>query len=348
MSSNSESTKPKRSWFKSLLQNLAIFGATFLFCVIVTELVLRIMGYGNLEIYEPDPLLYWRLKPNQTCHTKVNRKLVHINSHGTRGPDFEVPKPPGTVRILSLGDSRTFGWGLSDEETYSSLIEAGLRKTLGPSQKIEVINCGVNAWSYPQMTAFFRDRTSEWRPDIVLLADANLWTQFSEKNSPEFVRKFMWRVRLKNFLRRFATYHFFVEAELNSFYARYRTKFIPVDPKQDALFKEQQQSDPDAFFRDSIEELCRQAKARGVRVVLCHLPVRSELETGKPGDNVLNAKLAVAKEFGVPCVDLAPDLKSKGGGTDLYLEADPVHFNATGNKIIANSLVETIAPLIKP
>ena len=107
-------TKPPKSprW-KRLLQNFSLSIAVFLLCVGVLELVLRINGYGKLEIYEPDPALYWRLKPNQKCYTKIDHKPVRINSQGTRGPEFEATKRPDTIRILSLGDSRTFGWGLA-------------------------------------------------------------------------------------------------------------------------------------------------------------------------------------------------------------------------------------------
>jgi len=45
------------------------------------------------------------------------------NSFGLRSPEVAVPKPAGTFRILSLGDSRTFGWGLADEATYSRRLE---------------------------------------------------------------------------------------------------------------------------------------------------------------------------------------------------------------------------------
>ncbi|MCK7478321.1 MAG: hypothetical protein M0C28_13665 [Candidatus Moduliflexus flocculans] len=147
------------------------------------EIALRLAGYGNLEMYQPDPKLYWRLKPNQNCFTKIDRKPVHINAHGTRGPGFSAAKPPDTLRILSLGDSRTFGWGLSEAETYSAVLGRLLRERLGTAKRVEVINAGVNAWSFQQMHAFYRDQAQAWTPDVVILADANLWTQFSEKNS---------------------------------------------------------------------------------------------------------------------------------------------------------------------
>lgn len=344
MSSSSETPKPSR--LKNLAKNLALFGFTFFLCVALTEIALRLAGYGNLEIYEPDPLLYWRLKPNQNCFTKIDHKPVHVNAHGTRGREFAVPKPPGTLRILMLGDSRTFGWGLTEAETYSGRVEAALQQQVGAARKVEVINAGVNAWSYPQMAAFFRERALAWQPDLVVLAEANLWTQFSEQNSPEFARQFMSRVRLKNFLRHFALYHFVVEVQLQEVYQRHRTKFIPVDPKQDELFKAQQQTDPDAFFRDAIRSLCEIAKAKGVKPVLAYLPTQTELESGKPGSNVRRVKQEVAAQLGVPLADLTPDLAPRA--KELYLDADPVHLNAAGNEIIAQKILQTLVPLTKP
>jgi hypothetical protein len=129
---------------------------------------LSVAGFGNVEIYEPDPRLFWRLKPNQQCFTKVDHKPVHINSRGTRGPEFAVPKPAGTIRILSLGDSKTFGWGLTEAETYSSRVEALLGAQAGPGRRIEVVNAGVNAWSYPQIKVYLREHGLAMDPDFAV------------------------------------------------------------------------------------------------------------------------------------------------------------------------------------
>jgi lysophospholipase L1-like esterase len=166
-----------------------------------------------------------------------------------------------------------------------------------------------------------------------------LWTQFSEQNSPEFAEKFMSRVRLKNLLRRFALYHYIVEVKLNDFYARHRTKFIPVDPKQDALFKEQQQSDPNAAFREAIEGICRVAQTNGAVPVLLFLPRLDEL-TATNEAPIRAIKQDLAARFQVPLVDVTAELAP--GGKALYLDADPVHFNAGGNAIIARKIVANI------
>jgi hypothetical protein len=107
----------KRPRLKTVLQNLGLATASFGLCFVLLEVGLRLAGYGNVEIYQPDPLLYWKLKPGQNCYTKVNRKPVRVNSLGTRGPEFLAEKPVGALRILSLGDSKTFGWGLSEGES---------------------------------------------------------------------------------------------------------------------------------------------------------------------------------------------------------------------------------------
>jgi len=335
--------KPSR--WKRLGQKLALSLGSFVLCLGVLEAVLRLSGYGNLEIYQADPSLYWKLKPNQDCFTKVDHKAVHINSQGTRGPEFRLAKPANTIRILSLGDSRTFGWGLAESETYSSRLQQLAQEKFGSGKRVEVINAGVNAWSYSQMLVYFRDTAMKYEPDVVILAEANLWTQFSEKNSPEFVKKFMWRVRLKNFLRRFAIYHYAIEVKLKAFYDRHRMKFIPVDPNRDALFKEQQQKDPEAVFRSSIEDVCSLALSRGVKPVLLYLPTLDDLGATN-SSVVLKLKRAVSQARNIPLVELTPDVQPVGKG--LYLQADPVHFNAQGNEIIARRLLETVGNLAAP
>jgi len=339
--SSDRRAKTRLSRWKQLLQNLALSLGVFLLCLLGAELALRLAGYGRLEIYVPDPRLYWRLKPNQDCFTKIDRKPVHINSHGTRGPEFTTEKPPGTYRVLSLGDSRTFGWGLSQDETYSDEFGRRLQARFGPGNRVEVINAGVNAWSFSQMLVFYRDFAAVWQPDLVIVAEANLWTQFSDKNSEAFVRQFMWRVRLKNFLRRFALYHYLIEVKLRDFYERQRTKFIPVDPQNDPLFKERQQKDPDAMFRLAIENLCSLARSNGARPVLLFLPTLDDLSSTNES-RVLRIKREVAARLGIPLVDVTAQLAPQGKAN--YLEADPVHLNATGNQLVAQHLFEILGP----
>ncbi|HEB53493.1 MAG TPA: hypothetical protein ENI87_09590, partial [bacterium] len=65
--------------------------------------------------------LLFRHKPN--LDVSIGRFRLRTNSLGLRGPDVAVPKPPGTFRIVMLGDSVTFGWGVDDEVTFARRLE---------------------------------------------------------------------------------------------------------------------------------------------------------------------------------------------------------------------------------
>lgn len=333
-------TRRKVGLMPKLLAAAISLGLFFL----LAEVILHLAGYGQVEIYDADRTLFWRLKPNQDCYTKVDHKPVHINSMGTRGAEFEAAKPADVIRILSVGDSKTFGWGLTEAETYSGRLQALLQERAPAGKRIEVINAGVNAWSYPQIKVFLKQHGLAWKPDFVLIADANLWTQFSEDSDPAFVDKMLSRVRLKNLLRRSAVYHFVIEVQLNHVYQKYRTRFIPIDPKQDQLFKEAQKSDPNAFFRKAIEECCTLAAAAGAQPVVMFIPILGEWETG-PSKDVQAAKRELCQRLKVPFVDFGEDIKPPAAD-DLYLDADPVHLNAKGNALVAQRLAGVFAPML--
>jgi hypothetical protein len=217
-----------------------------------------------------------------------------------------------------------------------------LQEKVGAGRKVEVINAGVNGWSYDQMFVYFRDVGLGFHPDLVIVGEGNGWTQFSEKSSPDFVKKFMLRVRAKNVLRRSAIYHYAVELKLKNFYERHREKFVPVDPNQDPYFKQQQRKDPQEVFRGAMEELCTTAVSNHVQPVLLYLPVVQDL-TATNRSAIFQTKQAVAQKLNVPFVDPTAGLRK--GGQSLYLDGDPTHFNVEGSKILAETLFNTVTNL---
>ena len=92
------------------------------------EGILRGAGYGSLVVYAPDRDLFWAPLPDQRAFTKIGHEPVTINAHGSRGSEFSAQKPADVVRILSLGDSRTFGWGVADGETFSARLQELLQR----------------------------------------------------------------------------------------------------------------------------------------------------------------------------------------------------------------------------
>lgn len=142
----------------------------------VGETVVRVAGWDRpalqtvplpeelAGIMRQDRELLWSLKPD--TKTTWRNTQVTINHQGTRGPEI-APKQPGELRILSLGESTTFGVNVSDNETYSADLEALLRGDY-PNRPITVINAGVSAYSSFQSLLFLEERGLAMQPDVVL------------------------------------------------------------------------------------------------------------------------------------------------------------------------------------
>lgn len=66
---------------------------------------------------------------------------VRINHYGLRERDEITPaKPPGQRRVLCLGDSFTFGWGIPEEQGWVRRLEDELR---ADGKDVRTVNCGA-------------------------------------------------------------------------------------------------------------------------------------------------------------------------------------------------------------
>jgi hypothetical protein len=115
-------------------------------------------------MYQADKDRFWSLRPLYTG--KVGRVQVTINSLGMRGPELE-PKATNEFRILSLGESSTFGIGVESDQTYSAVLQRLLNQNAS-RQKFTVINAGVPAYSSFQSLKFLETRGLSLEPDLVL------------------------------------------------------------------------------------------------------------------------------------------------------------------------------------
>jgi lysophospholipase L1-like esterase len=80
-----------------------------------------------------------------------------------------VRKPPGTTRIVCVGDSMTFGWGVEREDTYPRLLAKALAARY-PERSIEVLNLGVPGLTVTQITELTRRDILRFEPDIAIVA----------------------------------------------------------------------------------------------------------------------------------------------------------------------------------
>jgi hypothetical protein len=117
--------------------------------------------YYSFDVYHPTR--GWTLQPGLSRAGLWDNKTLHSNSRGLRGSsEHGYEKPPGALRILTFGDSLTFGEEVSDDETWSYFLE----KLLPGS---EVLNFGIHGYGHDQMLLYLQEEGIKYHPDIVIL-----------------------------------------------------------------------------------------------------------------------------------------------------------------------------------
>jgi lysophospholipase L1-like esterase len=121
--------------------------------------------------YRPDGTLGYAHRPDwETVHETADFEVtVRTNALGLRGAPASPAKASGTFRILVLGDSFAFGFGVEDGEAFPAVLERRLAPPAG-YERVEVWNAGVAGWSADQYLLLLETRGFAWRPDLVLLA----------------------------------------------------------------------------------------------------------------------------------------------------------------------------------
>lgn len=143
--------------------NLLLFAAADL---LLGAFVLPRQSHNKLFV-QHDPYLSWRLRPGPPAIRKhpEYESVETVNSWGFRTPEVAIAKPPGTKRILVVGDSHAEGYTVNDDETCSRLIE----KNLSGSVPVQVISLGVGGYSTDQEFLSYLCYGQKFAPDIVLL-----------------------------------------------------------------------------------------------------------------------------------------------------------------------------------
>ena len=97
--------------------------------------------------------------------TRLRTFYVSTNSIGLRSPEIRSKKPE--IRIVCLGDSVTFGWGVAEEDSYPRLLENILAQE---GYDVEVINAGVPAMKPNHIAKWSEQHLRDLNPDIILIA----------------------------------------------------------------------------------------------------------------------------------------------------------------------------------
>lgn len=115
---------------------------------------------------EHDATVGWTPVPGGrgTMESEEFAVTVAVNEQGIRGPrTYSRERRPGVPRVVVVGDSFSFGYGVTHEENWITRLE----RALAPA---EVINLAVTGYGTDQQLLRLERVGLDWRPDLVVVA----------------------------------------------------------------------------------------------------------------------------------------------------------------------------------
>jgi lysophospholipase L1-like esterase len=286
------------------------------------------------DVFQKDRDLFWRFRPHQVISSKFFEGRTYcINSMGLRGEEVKSHKT--IKRILALGNSCTFGWGIAYQDTYAEQLESLLNGAY------EVINGGIPGYSSFQGRRFFEKKLINLQLDIVLIlfawndhwAAANQIADKDQQFPPRAV------IGVQNFLSHLHLYRLMKKLLLTGIEKEADSLFDRTAPVYRVGLKD---------FQSNLREICRVARSKGITPILLTSPIPSLATYYPPGSksplhsfhekyNQAIRELSVSDT--VDLVDLAREFDCYG---DLFDDApnDPIHFNTRGHRVAAELLAE--------
>jgi len=310
-------------------------------------------------VYQSDPDVRYVLLPNQRGW--IDDGFVTTNSLGFRGGEVATPKPSGRLRIVAIGDSLTFGWGVNDAETFCSQLEQLLRKRFQGSD-LDVINLGVGGYDTRQEVALLGRNVARLQPDLVLVGfySNDVPEALDDKDSmPSSPVAASPATQAGKVLHLNPVPASWLDAQMRRSRAIYTTGRVlkrlghrsewgtsGFSMELDIL-KGRDSADLDTAWAEVTKQLAdlrSTATAQGFAVGIVVLPPREQVLGAYPDARYQSRLRAIADQLGFLLIDPLPALaRAKGNIDALYIPYDRNHPSAAGHRVLAQAIDESLS-----
>ena len=324
--------------YAALINIAALLGAVLLCCVAM-EFMLRVVFAHSLDfsmemwkyavqLKQPvaDPHLSFVHVPNRSAF--LMGVPVSISSQGLRDREFAEVKPPHVYRILMLGDSTTFGWGVREQDTAAKLLERKLNaQSSNGDEKYEVINAGVGNYDTVQEVTYYQTRGRAFHPDLVVLVFFI--------NDPEPVP-----TEKKSFLLNNSYLLAFATNRLDGI-----LRFAGVRPYWKQYYASLYDDNKPGFqaCKHALKDIASATGNDGARLLVAILPELHQINGDTYPFRAEEQKIKdIVEAEHVPVLDLIEGLKDHGPEEELWVTAKDDHPNAKANGLISDQLQQWI------
>jgi hypothetical protein len=147
----SDDSRGPRGTGRGLLVNLGLALAAVAVTLGALEIALRVLDVRTASYHAiagftvHDPVLGWKLAPSRETLFRGAHFAVQVsqNAEGLRDRHYPYDREPGRRRILVLGDSVVWCWGVEQSDCFTERLEAARPDT-------DVVNAGVPGYSTAQ------------------------------------------------------------------------------------------------------------------------------------------------------------------------------------------------------
>lgn len=275
--------------------------------------------------------VYWIQDGGQDGVAQAHRETggtfsVTTDSQGLRAPIHPLAKPGGVLRIMAMGCSTTFGWGVDDDESWPARLEALLHD--GGYRSVEVINAGQPGYTSFQGRWLWETVAHRYQPDLVLLgfvvqdarkAQYSDLSQALQQGNSEFLKHnllYKWRLYLG------------LKSLRDKDMIRSKER---VDGGSEGVFRVSEQQ-----YLDNLRALRSDIEGTGAQVVHFGYPLERAGYTTKHRQ-LLRLE---AEQNGLLHFDPSPEIEAATRREELYFPTDKGHANAAGNDRIARLVLE--------
>lgn len=360
-----ESSPPKREIpLRRRLLFVAIIYGAFLLVLVAIEVITRLTlpHQSSLElfvstpqqkmqvadskqsgIFEGDPLVLWRLRPNLD-QAVWDFTVLSTNAQHIRASYPTKSKPSGTFRIVCLGDSVTFGYRVPvvwpdkpneyDREwlPYPMLLEKALRGA-NPNRQIEAFPMAVPGYTSHQGLAWLRRDIDYFDPDLVIVSFG--WNDVSMSDVPdrEAIRT-DWYPAAVRWLIDHSQAFAHATHWLRSGKAQARDPRVKPVPRVSL-----------SEYGENLSSIVELARSRHAGVIVIGAPYRDN-KTNPPEAELMTSYRAAARSLSerqaVPYLEIL-ELTEAAGSVNQGFFGELIHPNHIGHRLMASELLKLMA-----
>jgi len=311
--------------------------------------------------FVPHPYMFWMQKP-KNGHTADAKLSPHDGIFNEpkelefRSGPARVEKPKGVFRIVTMGGSNAWGWGVPYEKSFTAHLEKLVAETY-PGRKFDFIAAGAQAFRAFQNLVFYKLFIRKYDPDLVIFySNVNDGTLlkgpftyrelFLQRTGVDISRLFIDEFefpkkqaavhKIQSNLQQLRAYNAMV------LWIRDMRRHLPENMRQ-KLVKD---INPPEDFEKDLEDFAIIAKKDNVKLLF--VDAFQDYVDRAPEDarktEVRRIMDGVSQRMGVPFVSAYKKMVIIPDRSKLVFQEDPTHINAAGHlhvtKLIFDALEE--------